>query len=151
MAMPKINRAESARAKVVATMPEELCISLPVPVEWNGVYVDAFFTFSITTVGMTPYPARDCRIVLENGDVVIEPKAFGIDAVAFDTSRDRILDSWNDAYRVAYDNYDGAYMDCVRSVRGTASATFVHAIKKATPASQLPYYVAMNPWLFGEV
>ena len=144
-------RAERARAAVIGELREEMCISLPVPVMWEGTWADAFFTFTISTVGMFPYPARDCRIVTKNGNVVVEENAFDIQFQPHDTSMDTPIEGWDDAYECAYQTYDAAFKELEEGNPAEACAAYAAAVTAATPQSQMVYYQALNGTLFPEV
>jgi len=144
-----VNRAERARALVRPTIPEELCISLPIPVFWKDALVDGFFVFSISTVTMTPYPADDFRLVLEDGTVICDDSIFPLSQVEFDTSNDVRPTDWLDAYTRAYANYEDAFNELRAGQPQEHCAAYVRAVCDATMKSQMPYYQLMCPELFG--
>lgn len=141
-------RAERARTAVVGGLREEQCISLPVPVRWEGSWADAFFTFFISTVGMVPYPAGDCRIVGHDGRVVVDESAFDVQQQPYDVTRDVPIENWEENYGLAYETYDAAFEELASGAPGDACERYARAVEACTPASQMVYYRAMNPTLF---
>lgn len=143
-----MSRGESARSLVCEEMPEGLCISLPIPVRWQGRLADAFFTFTFSAVDLVPYPAKDVRIVTEDGAVVIDTEVFDLATVGFDTSGDEPIAHWKVASGLAYRYYDDVVAELAAEHPGAACGVYVEAVKAATPHSQMPYYALLCPTLF---
>lgn len=143
------SRAETARTLVVQTMPEELCLSFPIPMRWrNEGLVTGFFTYGVSMLTRQPYPAEDCRIVLGDGSVVIDDDILVEASSEFDTSRDVPPERWGEHYEQAYQSYDAAFEELEVGAPGTQCDAYATAVRAATVLSLMPYYRVLCPELF---
>ena len=144
------SRGRRARKMVAATMPEELCLSFPVPMWQGDELLDTFFTYSASLVLMRPYPPSEIRTVHANGEVDIDTEALILKITPFDTSKDMLPDDYAVQFERAYDIYEAACTELLTGGPGSACSMYTKAVKAASFASFMPYYAALAPNLFCE-